>query len=744
MPDKWSKYQVDQPSASDKWSKYQTAVMDAPEPGSRAGELNRQSPDSFMGRVNRFMGANTLLAPPSGRGDDPASRLVNGVGSSLGRTTKAWHDMFTGNAGPMTAAEMVPLLGPMAVDVGQQLATPGQRIEGVSNALQMLLPVAGGPIAEAAERPIAATKNAVVKTSSAVKAATPDLAKATAAGGTMALVGHYIPSEAANVVLDMPIAKYAVRKVVSGINKGRAAFNADALPQPPTTQSMIGQQVVPGPPVTIPPVGGYGAVEPALPVPPTTLDMIGQQAPVGPQGVVPPAAGYQAVPPTLPVPPTTQAMVGQQVSATPTVPVPPVAGYGAVEAPPPVPPTTQSMIGQQIAPVDVKPPADMSGALPSTNPIAGPKTIKTTAEVPGSVPAAAEPVKLPPVGGWNTNYSLTTPVSAESASLAKAMKAKPNSPAVIDAEAEIRKAQQEAEGLKPVEAGKTVEAKATTAKQGLTDINGNPAGAGNTETNNAGAVNPSGGEPESLKPVEPKLGAGEGVHAATTHKANNIADYIITKTEFTPEYLEKLAKSKNKADKDARLDIVRKATLWAREHAPVYDPATGEFVRNGRTEGALGSGGAYESFDWDNVRHGGIGTGQEVVNILRGKPNPGHPRPPHYGPVPTGRVPVPEAASLEEPLKKSIEAVQQKKTAAAKPAATKPAQSSVATMEPVKATTKASSIEPVGMPNEKEVIAFLEKEQSKSRDIIPKIDDIMRRWPNMDRKVAAKIYDKWF
>lgn len=62
--------------------------------------------------------------------EDPLTRIVGGVKGSLDRTTKAWGDALTGKPGPFTGAEMVPLLGPAAVDATQMLLNPETRLEG--------------------------------------------------------------------------------------------------------------------------------------------------------------------------------------------------------------------------------------------------------------------------------------------------------------------------------------------------------------------------------------------------------------------------------------------------------------------------------------------------------------------------------------------------------------------------------------------------------------------------------------
>lgn len=97
---------------------------------------------------------------------DPIRQTIHGIGSSLGRTTQAWHDMLTGNAGTSTIPEMVPLIGPAAVDAGRMLATPGQGWQGIGATGALLAPAmahAGAlpDVAAMAERPITAAKGAM-------------------------------------------------------------------------------------------------------------------------------------------------------------------------------------------------------------------------------------------------------------------------------------------------------------------------------------------------------------------------------------------------------------------------------------------------------------------------------------------------------------------------------------------------------------------------------------------------------
>jgi len=81
-----------------------------------------------------------LMNPGQDRGDDPISRTVRGIGSSLGRTTKAWSDAISFRPTDTTAAEMIPLIGPAAVDAARMMGTPGQRLEGIGAAGALLAP----------------------------------------------------------------------------------------------------------------------------------------------------------------------------------------------------------------------------------------------------------------------------------------------------------------------------------------------------------------------------------------------------------------------------------------------------------------------------------------------------------------------------------------------------------------------------------------------------------------------------
>lgn len=81
-----------------------------------------------------------ILNPAVGAHDEPLKRLISGTGESLGRTTKAWSDALSFHPTDTTAAEMFPIIGPMAVDAVNAMATPGQRLKGLGMAGSMLAP----------------------------------------------------------------------------------------------------------------------------------------------------------------------------------------------------------------------------------------------------------------------------------------------------------------------------------------------------------------------------------------------------------------------------------------------------------------------------------------------------------------------------------------------------------------------------------------------------------------------------
>lgn len=105
--------------------------------GKGVGEVKQSGtpPPTFIDRISTEMNGGRFLDPES---------VVRGVGDSLGRTTRAWGDMFSGKAGPSTLPEMVPLLGPAAVDAGRNLATPGRLLEGLTDAAMLIGPAAEG------------------------------------------------------------------------------------------------------------------------------------------------------------------------------------------------------------------------------------------------------------------------------------------------------------------------------------------------------------------------------------------------------------------------------------------------------------------------------------------------------------------------------------------------------------------------------------------------------------------------
>ncbi len=124
--------QTKYPGQYDDFTNVNTGVRMGPAPPV-AMPFGQQSPASvpnYLDRVSTEMNQGGAMLDPK--------QVLKGIGSSLGRTTQAWSDMFTGRAGPQTAAEMVPIVGPMAVDATRKILTPGQRIEGLTDAGLML------------------------------------------------------------------------------------------------------------------------------------------------------------------------------------------------------------------------------------------------------------------------------------------------------------------------------------------------------------------------------------------------------------------------------------------------------------------------------------------------------------------------------------------------------------------------------------------------------------------------------
>ena len=115
---------------------------------------NYNADPTWFDKINEGATGN-ILAPPQFKGDDPISRVVKGVGSSLERTTKAWADALSLNPSDTTAAEMIPLLGPAAVDAVRMMSTPGQGFQGIGAAGALLAPAVAS---EVAARPTAAPK----------------------------------------------------------------------------------------------------------------------------------------------------------------------------------------------------------------------------------------------------------------------------------------------------------------------------------------------------------------------------------------------------------------------------------------------------------------------------------------------------------------------------------------------------------------------------------------------------------
>ncbi len=142
MADEFDQYaRKPQSSDQDEFAQYARKSSVAP-----VAAQQSRPPMTFMDRISSEMNGN-------GRMLDPES-VVRGVGDSLGRTTKAWGDMFSGNANAMTPAEMIPLLGPSAVDAGRNLADPARRLEGFTDAAMLLGPAAEGGVVSESRMPL--------------------------------------------------------------------------------------------------------------------------------------------------------------------------------------------------------------------------------------------------------------------------------------------------------------------------------------------------------------------------------------------------------------------------------------------------------------------------------------------------------------------------------------------------------------------------------------------------------------
>lgn len=225
--------------------------------------------------IDRFVKGATgnLLAPPTTPGEDPMSRFVSGVGSSLGRTTQAWHDMFTGNANPMTPLEMIPGVGPWAADTGKMLGTPGQRVEGAGSAFAGLAPMIGPEIpAPPVEKMAAVAKGAgkgawegateMVPSTHWPLSQLPPMPAPLVGGMTGAAVGKYLggkPGEIAGGVMGTaaPVVRGAVQGGRQALKKFKSGTTAGAgeAPPPPTPSSSSSAPPPPAsPPVSAAPV----------------------------------------------------------------------------------------------------------------------------------------------------------------------------------------------------------------------------------------------------------------------------------------------------------------------------------------------------------------------------------------------------------------------------------------------------------------------------------------------------------
>jgi len=160
MPDEWDQYRTKPAQPADEWDQYRTkpaqpadewdqyratpafspvATDGKPIYTGTAPVGNRTSNPTFFDKIVTG-GTGDILSPPKSRGDNPVKRLMEGIGSSLGRTTQAWSDALSFNPNERTAAEMIPLLGPAAVDAVETISNPKTRMEGVGAVGSILLP----------------------------------------------------------------------------------------------------------------------------------------------------------------------------------------------------------------------------------------------------------------------------------------------------------------------------------------------------------------------------------------------------------------------------------------------------------------------------------------------------------------------------------------------------------------------------------------------------------------------------
>jgi hypothetical protein len=240
-----------------------------------------------------------LTGDPLKPGGDPLQQSIQGTASSLGRTSQAWHDMFTGNANPMTPIEMVPIFGPQAADAGRMLATPGQRMKGLGAAAAILvppilhgapyempeMPTMPAPIAKAAAVAKGAGKGAwegataPTPISHGILSTLPPVPASIAGGVGGAAIGKYLagqPGEIAGgmVGAGVPIVRGAIQggkqalgKFKAGVGVGASAgagIGAD-IPPPPVESPMAGPPTAaPQPPVAPP----SSSMPPAASAPP--------------------------------------------------------------------------------------------------------------------------------------------------------------------------------------------------------------------------------------------------------------------------------------------------------------------------------------------------------------------------------------------------------------------------------------------------------------------------------------------
>lgn len=187
--------------------------------GSTAPTLRMPTPPT---RFDKFVSGVTGNLGASDNPQDPIQQLVQGVGSSLGRTTQAWRDLFTGNANSSTLPEMVPLLGPAAVDASRMLATPGQRWQGAGAATALLAPEMLHAMPEMPGLPLPSASSVGTRTMSAIKAGGADMAKGSGKFAAGVAVSKVLPHEA-QIALGYPMYQGA-KQAGSGLVKAYNAF----------------------------------------------------------------------------------------------------------------------------------------------------------------------------------------------------------------------------------------------------------------------------------------------------------------------------------------------------------------------------------------------------------------------------------------------------------------------------------------------------------------------------------------